>query len=228
MAQPDGAQEAAHQVKPTRLDRIRAFWCDPAAGPELARHYRARQCQALAEQLPLASLATVLVVAFLLASAWGRIDRPALVIWAATLMVIAFGDLLAWRRFVRGNAGDAGSRITATWLAAMLGVAGLLYALAFVALFGVLDASGRIVVTAIAAAFIATGAWQFAVMPAAGLAWVVLLCIGSAVGLLLRYGNEFALIAALLLFYAIYLVSAVLVASRRFVAVTCPLPAVPI
>jgi diguanylate cyclase (GGDEF)-like protein len=99
----------------------------------------------------------------------------------------------------------------------MLGIAGLFYAMALVELFGVLDAPGRIVVTAVGASFIATGAWQFAVMPAAGIAWVVFLCGGSAVGLVLRYGAEFSVIASLLLVYAVYLVSAVLVASRRFV-----------
>jgi len=183
----------------------------------LARHYRARQCQALAEQLPLASLATVLLVVFCLSTAWGRINAPALVFWAASLLLIAIGDVLAWRRFARGKASDAGSHLTAAWLSAMLGTGALLYALALVELFGVLDISSRIVVTAIGAAFIATGAWQFAVMPAAGIAWVLLLCGGSAVGLLLRYGSEFTLIAGLLLFYAAYLVGAVLVASRRFV-----------
>lgn len=201
----------------TRSEWFRSFWCDPSANPELASYYRARQVNALARQLPLASAATCFVIIIGVFFARHNIGIKALILWSALLFLIAIGDLLAWYFLVRAGVKNNGSYKIIIALSLMLGVAGALYSCMTVVLMGALDLSGKLILVAFVAAFISTGAWQFAILPAAGTLWVFVLCVGVAVGMLIVHGWTYAFIAALLIFYWIYLTCAVLVTSQRFV-----------
>lgn len=196
---------------------LRSFWCDPSATPELASRYRARQINALARQLPLASAATCLIVIIGFFVARESAGNNAFILWSATLIAIAIGDLVAWYFLVYGRLKGSGSYRVVVSLSLMLGVAGALYAWMTVILLGSLDVSGKLILVAVVAAFISTGAWQFAILPAAGILWVFVLCVGIAAGTLMMYEWTYAFIAALLIFYWIYLTCTVLVTSQRFV-----------
>lgn len=204
-------------AKKTIWEWLQSYWCDPNATPELTLHYRVRQIDALARQLPLASAATCFVVMVCFLVAYGRLNLNILVIWSISLLIIALCDLLAWYLLAHRKITNIGSQKIVFLLSIMLGLAGIFYAIMTVLLFGILDHSGQLLLVAIVAAFISTGAWQFAVLPAAGVTWVFTMCIGIAIGLIMSYGLVYILISLLLIVYWIYLTFAVLVTSQRFV-----------
>ncbi|WP_338455265.1 EAL domain-containing protein [uncultured Alteromonas sp.] len=193
------------------------FWTDPDATSELANYYRARQIDSLSRQLPLASSATVLIVILCSFFANGLINSDFMIAWSLSLLIIAAGDVIAWYLLVKRKIENTGSKRVQFLLALMLGLAAVLYAQMTTVLLGVLDTQGKIILVAILAAFIATGAWQFASLPAAALFWVLFLTLGVSVGIHISYLGEYLFISALLLIYWIYLSCVVLVTSKRFI-----------
>lgn len=157
----------------------------------------------------------VVVVGFFFAR--NTVATEILVLWSMLLLAIAAADLIAWYLIVRGKIKDIGSPKVVWFLAGMLALAGVLYALMATRLLGTIDFSGQLLLIAVLAAFISTGAWQFAVLPAAGVLWVLVLCMGIGIGILVNYGHVYAYLAALLIFYWLYLTCTVLVTSKRFV-----------
>jgi diguanylate cyclase (GGDEF)-like protein/PAS domain S-box-containing protein len=196
---------------------LRRFWTDPDATPELANYYRAQQIDSLSRQLPLASSATVLIVILCSTFAHGLINHNFLITWSLSLLIIAAGDVIAWYLFVKRKVKNTGSKGALFVLVLMLGAAALLYAQMTTVLLGVLDTQGKIILVAILAAFITTGAWQFASLPAAALFWVLFLTLGISVGIHINYVGEYLFISALLIIYWVYLSSVVMVTSKRFV-----------
>ncbi|MDO6535667.1 EAL domain-containing protein [Alteromonas stellipolaris] len=202
---------------PVFLYWLRQYWGDPDAPSDIARHYRARQIDSIARQLPLASIATCFVVFLCVAFARNNINHDFLMTWAGTLIIIACGDLIAWYLLLHSNIGNSGAKRVVLILALMLGLAALLYAQMIVALIGALDFSGQLVLVAIGAGFISTGAWQFASLPAASLLWILGLTLGTSIGFYINYGTEYLFLSSLLVVYWAYLSCAAMVTSKRFV-----------
>ena len=196
---------------------LQSFWCDPSATPVLAANYRARQVNSLARQLPLASAATLFIVILANVISKGKIDYFVLQLWSILLIAIALGDIVVWVIVTKRKIENLGSYTLMFSVSFMLGAAGLLYAFMSVQLMGVLEYTDKLILIALIAAFISTGAWQFSVLPLAGTLWVFSLCLGIAIGLLVNYGDTYLSIASLLIVYLVYLTSAVLVTSRHFV-----------
>ncbi len=194
----------------------RSCWGDPQALPEVALRYRTRQFQAVTRMLPLGSFANCVVVAVCLFAAW-RHHSLQLLWWSAALALLTGVYGLAARHGrLLGRDGRV-SLFVVHGLATALGVAGLLYALLMLALYGVLDDRDRLIVTATVASFIATGSWMFASHPLVGIAWVLGLCGGAAVGMALQYWASYGLLAVLFVVYGVFLVATILVTSRKFV-----------
>lgn len=202
---------------PSLVRTLRGCWCDPDGSAEQAARYRHRQFVAVVRQLPLASLATFAIIPPSLYVAWGTASPVLLLMWSLLLGAVASSNLWLWHRYTRATVLRPGP-VTPLLLAANLGFAALLYALLAGYLFGVVDAPGKAVLTAVVAAFMATGTWMFAALPLAGVLWAVGLCGGMGGYLVMAYADHYTLLGGLSMLYGIFLIGTTLVASRQFVA----------
>jgi diguanylate cyclase (GGDEF)-like protein/PAS domain S-box-containing protein len=198
--------------------RFALCWADPQAAPALAARYRHRQFLAVARLLPMASLATYLIVAWALLATWQLVDHWMLLGWSSLLLFIGGLNIVLWWRHVWRPSGQLVSRQVALVLALDLGLGALLYGGLVVNLFGQYDDHGRVVLASVAAAFIATGAWMFAALPLAGALWLVGLCGTIAAGLLAAHRDTYAILALLVSLYGLFLLGTVLITSRKFIA----------
>ncbi len=195
---------------------LQSNWSDTSLSPKLVAAYRRRQFLAVVQQLPLASLATYAIVLDGLYVAWGAVHALTLFFWAAGLTCIASINIGFWWRYCINNKNKSVSSRTALFLALDLGAAGFLYACLVVYLFGTFTDAERVLLVAIAAAFIATGGWMFSSLPLAGVLWTVFLCGGLAVGVGWFFGSSYAMLAVMAGLYCLFLCATVLVSSRRF------------
>jgi diguanylate cyclase (GGDEF)-like protein/PAS domain S-box-containing protein len=198
------------------LRELSACWGDPAASVELAAIYRARQYHAVVRQLPLSSLGNLITSLIVTLLFWNNTDHTTLIAWVSLLWAIGLANIGLWWR-CRSVPNESPVSGLAVWLlTADLAAAAALYVGMAVYLFGITDEQGRLLLTAVIAAFIATGTWLFAFLPQAGLAWALIFSIGIGFGLLAMYGATHAFLAGMMGFYGIILVASVLVSSRMF------------
>ena len=119
------------------------------------------------------------------------------------LTAIAGASLVPWKRWRHAPAGTPATLREINQLAGLVAAAALLYGGMAAYLFDLADERGRLMLTAIVAAMITTGAWLFAVLPHTGLVWVIGLCGFSAVSMAARHWKPYAFLAALLAFYGV-------------------------
>jgi len=198
------------------LRALVSCWRDPDAPPEVAAAYRARQFRGVARQLPVASFATLTIVAVADLSTDGVADPTLRALWTAFLLGFAGEKLLLWWHFIRREPTGPVPRWAVWALTLGVAAAALQYSVLAVYLFGNFGPAGRVMLTAVAAALIATGGWMFASLPIVGISWVVLLCGGIGAGLAWRHWADYAPMVAMLAFYGLLLVATLLVSSRKF------------
>lgn len=196
------------------------YFGDPHASPEVAALYRTRQFHELAKQLPMSALGTYAIVMASLLIAFHTNQHVGLVAICCLLLVLmGTANLILWLRYrAKAVAQSIVPRNATWWLSADLGAGAFLYGVITLCMFDSLDESGRAILTGTVAAVISIGAWMFSALPLAGLLWSVLFCTVVGVGMLTVFWQDYGVLAGLLVFYAFFLVSGVLVASRRFVA----------
>ncbi len=193
---------------------------DPGAPPEVAALYRTRQFQEIAKQLSLSALGTyAIVIASLLLAFQTNQHVGVIAISCLLLVIMGTANLIVWRRY-RGRTATPVivPRSASWWLSADLGAGAFLYGVITLCLFDALDESGRAILTGTVASVIAIGAWMFSPLPLAGLLWSFLFCTVVGAGMLLFFWQDYGILAGLLVFYGFFLVSGVLLTSRRFVA----------
>ncbi|MDE2000431.1 MAG: hypothetical protein KGI52_16055, partial [Burkholderiales bacterium] len=104
----------------------RRLWADVSPAEEvdgpLARHFRARQIQALLSQLPLVLMGNTVNTVAILWIFWSKVHPIGLVVWAAivtsSLGLVAFG----WRRLIRDLGKAMASRRSNRLVAAHVGL----------------------------------------------------------------------------------------------------------
>ncbi|MDJ0806848.1 MAG: EAL domain-containing protein [Gammaproteobacteria bacterium] len=184
----------------------------------MAAKYQARQYHAVVRQLPLSSLGNLITSLIVCLLFWNDIDSSILLIWASLLWTIGLANIALWWR-CRSIPNESPVSNLAVWsLTADLAAAAALYVGMAIYLFSVTDEQGRLVLTAVIGAFIATGTWLFAFLPQAGLAWALIFCGGLGLGLVMNHWETYAYLAGLLGFYGLILVASVLVNSRMFLS----------
>jgi diguanylate cyclase (GGDEF)-like protein len=193
---------------------------DPNAPPEVAALYRTRQFQEISKQLSLSALGTYAIVIASLLIAFRTSQHVGVAAISCLLLVImGTANLIVWRRYrARTVPPVMVPRSAGWWLSANLGTGAFLYGLITLCLFDALDAAGRTILTGTVASVIGIGAWMFSALPLAGLLWCFLFCTVVGVGMLTVFWQDYGILAGLLVFYAIFLASSVLLTSRRFVA----------
>lgn len=202
----------------SRWQWLRQFWCDPRASHDVSERYLARQVDAFARQLPLVFLAKAIVFIVCFCLPDNILSSSLFQLWSVCLLGLAICDSVAWFSLSYRRFRVFSTNISALLLFIMIGCTACLYTSIAVNLMGSLYYSERLILVGFIAAFIATGAWQFAVLPSIGVFWVSVLSIGTALGVLINYGSEYLVFSTLLVVYWLYLSIAVLITSRRFVA----------
>ncbi len=197
---------------------LSACWCVPSASDELDKIYRARQYHAVVRQLPLSSLGNMITSLIVCLIFWNDVDPSILLTWASLLWAIGLANIILWWRCRSIPNASPVSGLAVWLLTADLAAAAALYVGMALYLFSVTDEQGRLVLTAVIGAFIATGTWLFAFLPQAGVAWALIFCVGLGLGLASLDWETYAYLAGLLGFYGLILVASVLVNSRMFLS----------
>jgi diguanylate cyclase (GGDEF)-like protein/PAS domain S-box-containing protein len=197
-------------------DWLIACWRDPAASAEQAAIHRGRQFHAVVRQLPLSTIGNIFSALVLASVFWGQVDSWVLAGWTLLVSAIALGHAGLWwlRRAVPPST-------PVSLRAVRLLVAGIAAsALAFVSMAGYLftaaDGDGRLLLTAVLAAFIGMGSWMYSCLPQAAIWWSCILCAGLTVLFSSRPEAVYTYLLGLLAFYAVVVWSTTLLTSRMF------------
>lgn len=199
------------------FNELALCWHDPNASPEIAAKYRSRQYYVVIQQMPLSSVVNQSASLLIAVLFWNQANHILLAYWAAMLWVIGFANLYLWWLYQTTFKDKLISK-RATWLLTTdLGVIAFLYVSMSVYLFGVVDEEGRLIITAILAACLATGTWEFSRLPQAGLVWVSIIALGIVLGLGFSPVKMPLLFTTMMVGYWAILVSIILVTSRTFI-----------
>ncbi|MEO6853549.1 MAG: diguanylate cyclase, partial [Rhodoferax sp.] len=193
-----------------------ACWRDPAATAELAAMYRGRQFHAVVRQLPVSSIANTISALVLACVFWGQVDSVALVGWTLLVSAIALGNALLWwsRRAVPPS--TPVSLRTVRLMVAGIAASALTFVSMSGYLYGTTDGDGRLLLTAVLAAFIGVGSWMYSCLPQAAMVWACILCGGVAQQFIARPEPVYTYLTGLLALYAVVVWSTTLLTSRMF------------
>ncbi|WP_295951621.1 hypothetical protein [Rhodoferax sp.] len=197
-------------------DWLLACWRDPVASTEQAAIYRSRQFHAVVRQLPMSSIGNLISAVVLACVFWGQVDSLALAGWTLLVSAIALGNAWLWwaRRVVPPSMPVSlrTVRLLVTGIAAS--------ALAFVSmssyLYTAADGDGRLLLTAVLAAFIGMGSWMYSCLPQAAMLWSCIMCGVLAMLFFTRTEVVYTYLTGLLAFYALVVWTTTLLTSRMF------------
>ncbi len=189
---------------------------DPEASADTANYYRKRQFDAVLEILPLSSIGNQTISLLIAWLFWGYTETWIMISWVSALWAIGIINILWWFSFQNSQKNQPVS-IFKTWVLTIdLNIAAFLYVTMTIYLFGLLDGQNKLIITGILAAFLATGTWLFASLPKAGIAWVIIISVGTMIGISIWHFTNYYLLVPMMGFYLIILTSTVLLTSRGF------------
>lgn len=191
---------------------------DPSATIELQKLYKARQFYAVVSQMPLSSVGNMLASLIVFIIFWPTANHTLLVVWISCLWGIGLANLVLWWKCRKYDENKPLKKFTAELLVLDLAVAAILHAGMAIYLFSYADEQGRLLITAILAAFISTGSWMFSFLPFAGLAWIFVFITGIIVSLPHVYEGNNVVSITLVSFFGLVLAATVLVCSRMFLS----------
>jgi diguanylate cyclase (GGDEF)-like protein len=201
----------------SRALRLIECWRDPAASSETAAAYLRRQHRAIMKPLALGSAASFTLCSVAPFVFWSRGNHALLLALTLPLLAIQVFNIVYGMRFVMDERANGVTGRMVRMIAAVLTCSALLHGLLAVYAVSLSDGLERMCMVAIIAAFIATGSWMFAYLPAAGFAWTLTLCTVVGVGQPIVSGRGFLAISVLLVFFGVVLLASILVTSRTFV-----------
>ncbi len=206
--------------RPAWLAELRALiqtvWQVPGSKEVDAALLRGDQWREVLKQLPVAVLATLLLIALTLSALGDRMAPAPLVALLTPLLILQCGNLALWWR-ERSRPTDAPcSPTAAVGLGLDLGLAGLLGAGVIVHALSVADDALRLVLVGGAAAVVAAAAWMFALLPAAGLGWLAGVTLGLMAGIVLFPLPALHGLLPLLPLFALALALSILLNARQF------------
>ena len=196
---------------------IRRLLGEPHIPSEYKANYRSRQFRTVAQLLLMASIATYSAIFFGLFFSIEESNNQLLILWSVVLSIIGLYELVIWWLYSIKDKQKEVSSFMVYLLAFNIGLAGIAYALLVNHLFNIFSDHHRIFLLSIVAAFISSGGWMFASLPLVGLAWVVSLGGGLALGLA-TFGESFWLLSILTAAYCVFLYFVILMFSRQYVA----------
>lgn len=186
------------------------------AEEHVAGEFRAEQIRAVLKFTPLAILANLFNVSVICWTFRHHPKLPLLFIWALIIAICVVGWIGAWRTFRRGHIHrSVSSRAIrrATHNAAILAI---VWGALPVLMFSGGDDHTQLIVTVITTGMICAGGFALAMVPSAGLIYVLILTLGSFIGIVLDgIGKHFDLVA-LLFTYSLIVCGSVVSSARTF------------
>ncbi len=187
-------------------------------GP-LARHFRARQIQALLSQLPLVMIGNTVNTLAILWIFWGRVHPVGLLSWAlivvASLALVSFG----WRRLIRDTGKAMASRRSSRLVAAHVGLFAVAWSVVPIVLFPIAAApADELMLATMVVGMICGGGFMLGPHLLAACAYVGVLSVACAVGLVRSSYAGHTLLTLLLCIYAVTMCGIVLNSARLFMS----------
>lgn len=200
------------------ISEIKACLNLPTSDEALKKTYKARQYHAVVQQLPLSSIGNMITSLTLMLTFWGDVSPTIFVSWFVVLWTIALVNIGLWLKLRSVDKNKPLKNLAAECLIFDLSAAAVLHVSMAAYLFGITNEEGRLLLTAVVAAFVSTGSWMFSFLPVAGLAWVFIFCVGTIVALPNTYVGNYAYLVMLVSFFGLILSTTVLVCSRMFLS----------
>jgi diguanylate cyclase (GGDEF)-like protein len=199
-------------------EQIERCWHVPNAPANVAASYRDRQYATVIKPMWWSSVGLLIAAGIFVFELWSYINTQILVFWLLALICSSTFILTTAFRYFADSRSLAVPAADPRGVVVCLAINGLLFgALAGYAFDAVPNAT-RNVIAGLIAAMGPAGAWQFACLPAAALAWGLALCVATAVGLIVFSGTEYIVLVWLLVLNSAFILAAVLVTSARFLA----------
>lgn len=187
-------------------------------GP-LARHFRARQIQALLSQLPLVMVGNTVNTLAILWIFWRRVHPVGLLTWAlivvASLALVSFG----WRRLIRDSGKAMASRRSSRLVAAHVGLFAVAWSVVPIVLFPMAAApADELMLATMVVGMICGGGFMLGPHLLAACAYVGVLSLACAIGLVRSIYAGDTLLTLLLGIYAVTMCGIVLNSARLFMS----------
>ncbi|MDE2431589.1 MAG: EAL domain-containing protein [Burkholderiales bacterium] len=201
----------------------RRLWADVSPAEEvdgpLARHFRARQIQALLSQLPLVLMGNTVNTVAILWIFWSKVHPIGLVVWAAivtsSLGLVAFG----WRRLIRDMGKAMASRRSNRLVAAHVGLFALAWSVVPIVLFPLTSSRvDELMVSTMIVAMMCGGGFMLGSHFLAACAYLGVLSLASVWGLMRSVYAGDMLVAALLGIYVVMMSGIVINSARLFMS----------
>jgi diguanylate cyclase (GGDEF)-like protein/PAS domain S-box-containing protein len=200
----------------TLRERIAPWFQSWQAEEPVAATFRARQLQAVLRLTPLTMTANVLNVVLVTTAFWHSASRLFLLLWGASVLLLATVGLRAWLRWrERGDwhSASPASLRRATRNATALA---LMWALVPLVLFPGADGPQQLLLATVTTGMMCAGGFALATTPVAGTAYVAVLGVAAAAALL-RADFPLALpVGGLLLVYCLIVLASVWSTARLF------------
>jgi diguanylate cyclase (GGDEF)-like protein len=199
-------------------EQIERCWHEPDAAPPLAAAYRTRQYAAIIKPMWWSAISAMIVAVTFAFELWPFVNQQLLLAWLLALICSSAYIMTQAMRHTSDSGILAAPDAEVNSVVFCVAVNGLLFGSLSGYVYGLLDNPTRLVVTGVIAAMGPAGAWQFASLPLAALGWAVVLCVSTAVSLVVFNGTEYTVLVWLLAFNCVFIVGAVLVTSRLFLS----------
>ncbi|WP_290868077.1 EAL domain-containing protein [Aquabacterium sp.] len=164
------------------LDWWREIQPDEALDGPMARHFRARQIQALLSLLPLAALSNALNAITVCWVFWPRADHLWLSAWCLSVVMATASVAVWWRRLVSGQPRPMASRQAIRLVTVQVMVFAVMWASLPISLFPGADRTGSLLLSTLTVGMICGGAFMLSPLAPAALGFVlvlVLTCFGA-------------------------------------------------
>ena len=186
-------------------------------GP-LARHFRARQIQALLSLLPLVLIGNAVNASAILWAFWHRVHPAGLVLWAVVVVGGVVLVSMGWRRLIRDSGKALASRRSSRLVAAHVALFALAWSVVPAFLFPLTTHADELLVSTMMVGMICGGGFMLGPHAVAASAYVGVLSLACAVGLMRSSYAGNAVLSGLMVVYAATMWGIVLTSARLFMS----------
>lgn len=198
------------------VSRVRELLVSYEAEEPDASEFRAQQIRAVLKLTPLAMFANILNVTVVCLTFLAHPKLPFLIVWALLISLVVLTWLRPWLALRRGRVRRTASTRAIGRATKHAAILALLWGVLPVLMFPQGDAHTKMIVTVICSGMICAGGFALAIIPSAGLAYVLILTIGCIGGILLADVREHLDLAMLLLTYSFIVGGSVVTTAKTF------------
>lgn len=206
------------ETKVQRALRLLAHcWTDPDASEDVIARYRTTQFRTILKKLPLHFLSTIFTAGIIAFMFRHQKNHTVLTVWFSILCVLSLKTLIMWWLYKTRFKDRAISPFATHLLAGTLTCTAFMYGIMFILIFDSSGTTEHMMLSAVIAGLLGSGAWQFSILPKAGVGWVLGLGVTVLTGLSVFSPGQYNMLTLLLGIYSIVLVTSVLQTSHQYI-----------